>query len=85
METLATEGMGSLTILAIALAIWLLTGKATRKSVGNSLQAVVGNVEQSLTTAQLLSAKETKEELGDLDDAIASAIAIKEAGQKLRG
>lgn len=85
METLATEGMSAVTILAIALAIWFLTGKATRKSVGNSLQAVVGNVEQSLTTAQLLSAKETKEELGDLDDAIASAIAIKEAGQKLRG
>ena len=57
METLATGGMSAFTILAIALAIWLLTGKATRKSVGNSLQAVVGNVEQSLTTAQLLSAK----------------------------
>lgn len=82
METLASSG---LTILAIALAIWFLTGKATRKSVGNSLQAVVGNVEQSLTTSQLLSAKETKEELGDLDEAIKSALAIKEAGQKLRG
>lgn len=85
METLATEGMSAFTILAIALAIWFLTGKATRKSVGNSLQAVVGNVEQSLTTAQLLAAKEAEEELGDLDKAIASAISIKEAGQKLRG
>lgn len=79
------ETMSALTILALAIAIWILTGKATRKSVGNSLQAVVGNVEQSLTTAQLLSAKEAKEELGDLSEAIESAIAIKEAGQKLRG
>lgn len=80
------EGLAlSLTVLAVAVAIWFLTGKATRKSVGNSLQAVVGNIEQSLTASQLLSAQEIKVELGDLDEAIASAIAIKEAGQKLRG
>ena len=84
METLATTGLSGLSILFIAIAIWFLTGKSTRKSVGNSLQAAVGSVEQSLTASQLLSAKEIKEELGDIDEAIASAIAIKEAGQKLR-
>ena len=79
------EGLAGLTILAVAIAIWFLTGKQTRKSFGNSLQSVAGNLEQSLTASQLLSAKEIQEELGDLSKAIESANAIKEAGQKLRG
>lgn len=66
METLAVEGFSSLTILAVALAIWFLSSKATRKSVGTSVQEGAQTIEQSLYVARLASYKEARDELGDL-------------------
>ena len=66
METLATEGMSAFTILAIALAIWFLSSKQTRKSVGNSVQESAQNVEQALKISRAQAYAEAKSELGDI-------------------
>lgn len=66
METLAVEGLSGLTILCVALAIWFLSSKTTRKSVGASVQEGAQSVEQALYVARLASYKEARDELGDL-------------------
>lgn len=66
METLAVEGLSGLTVLAVALAIWFLSSKATRKSVGSSIQEGAQGIEQSLYVARVASFKEAEDELGDL-------------------
>ena len=63
METLAVEGISGLTILAVALAIWFLSSKQTRKSVGNSVQESAQNVEQALKISRAQAYAEAKSEL----------------------
>ena len=66
METLAVEGLSGLTILAVALAVWFLTGKATRASIGDSVKEGALTVEQSLYLGRITSFKEAEDEIGDL-------------------
>ena len=66
METLAVEGLSGLTILCIALAVWFLTGKATRGSIGDSVKEGALTIEQSLYLGRITSFKEAEDEIGDL-------------------
>ena len=66
METLAVEVLSGLTILCVALAIWFLSSKQTRKSVGNSVQESAQNVEQALKISRAQAYAEAKSELGDI-------------------
>lgn len=56
----------SLTVIAVVVAIWFITSKATRKSVGASLVEVALTSEQSLKIARASAYNEAKAELGDL-------------------
>jgi hypothetical protein len=55
-----------LVILAVALSIWFLSSKQTRKSIGNSVQEGAQTVEQSLKVARAQAFAEAKAELGDI-------------------
>ena len=52
--------------LVIAFAIYFITSKATRKSVGNSVAEGALLVEQSLKIARATAYNEAKAEVGDL-------------------
>ena len=56
----------SLIVIAVVVAIWLITSKSTRKSVGASLVEVSLTAEQSLKIARASAFNEAKNELGDL-------------------
>ena len=56
----------SLTVIAVVVAIWLITSKSTRKSVGASLVEISLTAEQSLKISRASSFAEAKNELGDL-------------------
>ena len=56
----------SLIVIAVVVAIWLITSKSTRKSVGASLVEVSLTAEQSLKIARASAYNEAKNELGDL-------------------
>ena len=60
---------GPFGILAIALAIWFLSGKDTRKSVGNGIKSHAKNFEHSAGAAGAQMQKEMEEELGQ-DEAL---------------
>ena len=66
METLAVEGLSGLTILCVALAVWFLSSKQTRKSVGVSVQEGAQTIEQSLKISRAQAYAEAKAELGDI-------------------
>lgn len=86
MEATAVTGLSGLSILIIAIAIWFLTSKGTRQSVGNSVQVSAMQVEQALTSSILLSAKEVGEELGfEETDPIELAKKLRKASAELRG
>lgn len=53
-------------IIASVIAVWMITSKATRKSVGASLVEVALTSEQSLKIARASAFNEAKNELGDL-------------------
>ena len=55
-----------LILIASVIAVWLITSKATRKSVGASLVEVSLTAEQSLKIARASAFNEAKNELGDL-------------------
>ena len=55
-----------LIVIASVIAIWLITSKSTRKSVGASLVEVSLTAEQSLKIARASAYNEAKNELGDL-------------------
>lgn len=78
MTELASTGLSGLSILFIAFAIWFLTGKGTRKVVGDAVTDAVShtadsiveaslNANQALVIARLASIKEAEAELGDLE------------------
>ena len=56
----------SLIVIASVIAVWLITSKSTRKSVGASLVEVSLTAEQSLKIARASAFNEAKNELGDL-------------------
>ena len=56
----------SLLVIATVVAIWIITSKSTRKSVGASLVEVSLTAEQSLKIARASAFNEAKNELGDL-------------------
>ena len=56
----------SLIVIAVVVAVWFITSKATRKSVGASLVEVALTSEQSLKIARASAYNEAKAELGDL-------------------
>ena len=56
----------SLIVIASVIAVWLITSKSTRKSVGASLVEVSLTAEQSLKIARASAYNEAKNELGDL-------------------
>ena len=56
----------SLIVIAVVVAVWLITSKSTRKSVGASLVEVSLTAEQSLKIARASAFNEAKNELGDL-------------------
>ena len=62
MEALA----GSSTIIAVAIALLLLTNKATRKSVGGSVEEGAKYSQQSIIIGRASAYAEAKEELGDI-------------------
>lgn len=53
-------------VLGIAIAIWLLTSKQTRQSLGNSTQESAMLVEQSLKISRATAFSEAENEFGDL-------------------
>ena len=55
-----------LILIASVIAVWLITSKSTRKSVGASLVEVSLTAEQSLKIARASAFNEAKNELGDL-------------------
>lgn len=56
----------SLLVIATVVAVWIITSKSTRKSVGASLVEVSLTAEQSLKIARASAFNEAKNELGDL-------------------
>lgn len=56
----------SLLVIATVVAVWIITSKSTRKSVGASLVEVSLTAEQSLKIARASAFAEAKAELGDL-------------------
>ena len=56
----------SLLVIATVVAIWIITSKSTRKSVGASLVEVSLTAEQSLKIARASAYNEAEAELGDL-------------------
>lgn len=66
METLATTGISGLSILFIALAVWFLTSKQTRKSIGNTVTETALTVEQSLKISRATAYAEAVSEVADL-------------------
>lgn len=66
METLATTGISGLSILFIALAVWFLTSKQTRKSIGNTVTETALTVEQSLKISRATAYAEAVSEVSDL-------------------
>ena len=55
-----------LIVIASVIAVWLITSKSTRKSVGASLVEVSLTAEQSLKIARASAFNEAKNELGDV-------------------
>ena len=62
--------------LVIAFAIYFLTSKNTRKSVGNSVAEGALLVEQSLKISRSSAYAEAKAELGDLEKMLAESDAF---------
>lgn len=59
--------LSPLFIIAIVIAVWLITTKQTRKSVGNSVVEVAMFAEQSLKITRATAFNEALTELGDLN------------------
>ena len=59
-----------LLVLGIALAVWLLTSKATRVSVGNSTQESAMLVEQSLKISRATAYAEAEAEFANLSESL---------------
>ena len=68
--------LSPLFIIAIVIAVWLITTKQTRKSVGNSVVEGALFVEQSLKISRSSAYAEAKAELGDLQKMLAESDAF---------
>ena len=62
--------------LAVAFAIYFLTSKGTRKSIGNSVSEGALLVEQSLKVSRAAAFAEAKAELGDLQKMLSESDAF---------
>lgn len=60
-------------IISVVIAIWLITTKQTRKSVGNSVVEVALLAEQSLKITRASAFNEAKAELGDIKDMLSAS------------
>jgi len=63
MEALTGTGIS---ILAMTIALWLITSKQTRKSWGNSASEASLSVEQAIKVSRAEAFKDAKAELGDV-------------------
>lgn len=68
--------LSPLFIIAVVIAVWLITTKQTRKSVGNSVVEVAMFAEQSLKITRATAFNEALTELGDLNAMLAKSDAF---------